>query len=60
MDNTHFLLAAYEGILKTSKDQLIKHYHKGDFVTSLSHVIDSIYLLGFFWNPLIVWNEEKD
>jgi hypothetical protein len=26
-DGTRYLLAAEKGLLKTSKDQLIKHYH---------------------------------
>ena len=29
IDDTHYLLAAYKGLLKTTKDQLIKHYYKG-------------------------------
>ena len=29
IDDTHYLLAADEGLLKTSKDQLIKHYFEG-------------------------------
>jgi hypothetical protein len=27
IDETHYLLAAYKGLLKTTKDQLINHYH---------------------------------
>jgi hypothetical protein len=27
IDDTHYLLAAREGLLKTTKDQLINHYH---------------------------------
>ena len=27
IDDTHYLLAAWEGVLRTTKDQLIKHYH---------------------------------
>ena len=27
IDETHYLLAAYKGLLKTTKDQLINHYY---------------------------------
>jgi hypothetical protein len=60
IDDTHYLLAAREGLLKTTKDQLIKHYQKEKIVISLCHITDSIYLVGFYSNPLIVWNEERD
>jgi hypothetical protein len=29
IDETHYLLAGDNGLLKTTKDQLIKHYHRG-------------------------------
>ena len=29
IDDTQYLLAAYKGLLKTTKDQLINHYYKG-------------------------------
>ena len=29
IDDTHYLLAAENGLLKTTKDQLINHYFKG-------------------------------
>jgi hypothetical protein len=29
IDDTHYLLAAERGLLKTTKDQLMKHYYKG-------------------------------
>jgi hypothetical protein len=45
--------------LKITKDKLIKHYHKGKYVTSLCHVTDSLYLVGFFSNGLILWNEHR-
>jgi hypothetical protein len=54
------LLAALEGVLKTTKDQLINHYHKGKWVRSLCHVADSLYLIGFVGDKLILWNEQKD
>jgi hypothetical protein len=57
IDETHYLLAGLEGLLKTTKDQLIKNYYKGDAVTSLCHVTDSLYLVGFGGDGLILWNE---
>ena len=60
IDETHYLLAALEGLLKTTKDQLINHYHKGKWVRSVCHINDSIYLVGFRDVGLIVWNEETD
>jgi hypothetical protein len=60
IDETHYLLAALEGLLKTTKDQLINHYHKGKDVRSLCHVTHSLYLVGFFDDGLILWNEQTD
>ena len=60
IDETHYLLAAYEGLLKTTKDQLINHYHKGKPVRSLCHVTHSLYLVGFYGDGLILWNEQTD
>jgi hypothetical protein len=59
IDATHYLLAANEGLLKTTKEQLINHYQKGWLVKSLCHITDSIYLVGFVVG-LKVWNEETD
>ena len=59
-DDTHYLLAASDGLLKTTNDQLIKNYYKGREVFSLCHITDSFYLLGFRNNGLIVWGQEKD
>ena len=39
---------------------MIKHYHKGKFVLSLSHVTDSLYLVWFRFDGLILWNEQTD
>jgi hypothetical protein len=61
IDDAHYLLAAEKGLLKTNKDQLINHYHKGKRVTSLCHLTDSNYLVGFYWDDgLILWNEKTD
>ena len=63
IDDTNYLLAAYNGLLKTTKDQLINHYHKGKNVGSLCHITDSVYLVGFRvydTGKLIVWNEQSD
>jgi hypothetical protein len=60
IDETHYLLAAYKGLLKTTKDQLINHYHKGKWVRSLCHVTHSLFLVGFRDDGLILWNEQTD
>ena len=59
IDDTHYLLAAWKGLLRTTKDKLLKHYYQGEEVRSICHATDSFYLLGF-WNPgkLVVWNEQ--
>jgi hypothetical protein len=59
IDDTHYLLAALEGLLKTSKDQLINYYFNGEWVISLCHVTEAIYLLGID-DKLIVWDEKTD
>jgi hypothetical protein len=60
IDETHYLVAAWRGLLKTTKDQLINHYHKGKSVRSLCHVTHSLYLVGFWDHRLILWNEQTD
>ena len=60
IDDTHYLLACKKGVLKTTKDQLIKHYFKETWFWSLSNVTDSIYLLGSWKDGLIVWDQKKD
>jgi hypothetical protein len=60
IDDTHYLVAAHKGLLKTTKDQLINHYHNGKSVRSLCHVTDSLYLVGFVDDGLIMWNELTD
>jgi hypothetical protein len=60
IDETHYLLAGYKGLLKTTKDQLINHYYKGKSVISLCHVTHSLYLVGFYNDGLILWNEQTD
>ena len=52
------LAAASKGLLKTTKPQLIKIYHKGKVVRSLCHVTHSLYLVGL--GGLILWNEQTD
>ena len=59
IDDSNYLLAAYKGLMRATKDQLLKHYYQGEGVGSLCHATDSLYLLGFY-NPgkLVVWNEQ--
>jgi hypothetical protein len=60
INDTHYLQADEMGLLKTTKDKLIMRYHIGKNAESLSHITDSIYLVGFADYGLIVWDEEKD
>jgi hypothetical protein len=60
IDETNYLVAAKYGLLKTTKDQLINHYHIGKSVMSLCHVTHSLYLVGFLEHGLILWNELTD
>ena len=45
--------------MKTTKDQLIKHYFKAEAAFSLCRTTDSIYLVGFR-HRLILWDEQRD
>ena len=60
INDTHYLQADEMGLLKTTKDKLIMRYHVGKEAKSLGHITDSIYLVGFTYYGLIVWDEEKD
>ena len=62
IDETHFLLAAFKGLFKTTKDQMTKHYFKWNNVSSLCHITEAIYLVAirFRQNKLIVWDEKTD
>jgi hypothetical protein len=60
IDDTHYFLATSEGLLKTTKDQLIKHYFKGNLVKSICHITKAIYLQGFNSKSLVVWGEKTD
>ena len=49
IDETHFLLATQYGLMKTTKDKVISNYYevlKGLKVTSLSHIDESLFLIG--------------
>jgi hypothetical protein len=61
IDDTQYLLASDNGLLKTTKDQLLKHYYKSSIVISLCPMPDSLYLLGFTYpDKLIVWSENSE
>ena len=60
IDDTFCMLAVRRGLLKAAYDQLIKHYHEGESVSSLCHLADSMYLVGFTYDGLVVWDEKKD
>ena len=54
------LLAGGGGILKATVDQAIIHYFKGMHAKSICHIAESFFLVGFFHDGLIVWNEQID
>ena len=64
IDDFNYLLASDCGLLKTTKNKLIKRYYNGAKVASLCHVTHSLYLVGFRYGipikPLILWNQQKD
>ena len=53
-------MAGYEGLIKTTKDQEINHYFKETQVISICHIADTLFLVGFHYYGLIIWNEETD
>ena len=59
-DSGQLLLAGDNGLLKATKDIAIKHYFQGKKAVSICHIADSLYLVGFFHEGLIVWNEQSD
>ena len=60
IDDANYLLAAEKGLLKTTKDQLVKHYYKGKAVESICHITHSFYLVGSRNDGLNLWNEHTD
>ena len=64
IDDFNYLLASNCGLLKTTKNKVIKHYFRGNWGTSLCHVAHSLYLvgfrLGFTDKRLILWNQQKE
>ena len=54
------MLATEDGLLKTSKDQLIKDYYNGKTVSCLCHITDSLLLVGFIRDGLIIWDQQKE
>ena len=59
-DSEQLLLAGREGVLKATKDRAIKLYFKWKWTLSICHIAESLYLVGFSQNNLIVWNEQSD
>ena len=46
IDDTNFLLATAQGLLRTTRDQVVKHYYKGKTARAVCHIADSTYLVG--------------
>ena len=47
IDDTNFLLATAQGLLRTTRDQVVKHYYKAKTARAVCHIVDSIYLVGY-------------
>jgi hypothetical protein len=64
IDDFNYLLASSCGLLKTTKNKVIKHYYRGNWAASLCHVAHSLYLVGFRSGltdkRLILWNQKKE
>ena len=59
IDDAHYLIATWDGLLKTTKDKLLKNYYKRQSIRSICHVADSLYLLGIVGSNLVLWDEQK-
>ena len=59
-DSQQLLLAGAEGLLKATKDQVIKHYFKQEPIITICHIAESVYLVGFEKDGLTVWKEQTD
>ena len=59
-DSEQLLLAGFKGLLKATKDKVIKHYFQGKPAISICNIGESLYLAGFYNSGLIVWNEKTD
>ena len=46
IDNTHYMIAGFKGLLKATKDKLVKVYYKDQYVVTLHHLSGSYYLIG--------------
>ncbi len=59
---THYLLACYRGIIKTTQaGQLVNHYYKGVWIRCMNHLPDSLYLVGLYnARELVVWDERTN
>ena len=61
IDDAHFLLATAHGLLRATRDQVVKHYYKGKTARAVCHIADSIYLVGLEnENMIALWNEQTD
>jgi hypothetical protein len=59
-DSEELLLAGWNGLLKATKDQAVKHYFEEKPAFSISHIAESLYLVWVYEYDLIAWNEQTD
>ena len=57
-NSEELFIAGFDGVLRAKKDQAIKHYFEWAGVGCISHISESLYLVGH--NGLIVWDEQTD
>ena len=60
IDDSQYLVAAYGGLLKTTKDQVLKSSYTGELISSLCQITEKVYLVGLIDDQLEVWNEQTD
>ena len=58
-DENHYLLGAGDGLFKTTKDQILKHYQNKEPIRNICHIAGSFYFLGLE-EQLCLWNEDTD
>ncbi len=47
--DNNFMIAAFRGIFKTTRDQVIKHCIKGQGFRTLAQINEKLYLIGHKW-----------
>ena len=51
------MLATKDGLCKTTREQMLAQWFKGEVTNTVCHLSDSMFLVAFKLNKLIVWDE---